>query len=1761
MGAGGQSFLTEIDLQAADHASPAIEALHGKLGSLAATVSSLAGIDLGDFGVEHIIHTGAEAVRIFDSLQMSVTGLVYAYTTLQGESGKLEDGTAKLGAASRAAGEQLEAVKDIAVRLGLNEETTAKAFAGMFQAMTQLGGSSRQQIEFMETLGAASKTLGMSLDDAAAALSRMVATGNVSSRSQLGRSLIALGVSSQDLKDMMAAGDGLEQLTERLSKLADASKGAAPTFDNAMQRMRNALQNLGEGAAKPALESIKGLILDFVARISHDGSLGSAFEGIGEHLASIAQKLAPLLESLFRLGVKLAEASAKLSDSLASVAGWVKPIIDFIGNAVDGLGKWAPAIIGAAGALGTFTVAAKAALAIPGLGALLGGSGGAVAGAAGAIAGAAAPVAVGVGVLAGLTALYQKAFVAPQQAEAQEAYERAKDVMLTNLKRLAVLAADPEVVTSAREAMAKLAAAPASEEALAAASEAFKKLRAAMTGEAEGGFDTTTKIGPELLEQVKEKIKALDAEIQKASAGGSMSTKLLGVTSDYTKSVDELDKMAGAWRKNTPEVEALYQKAAQLRSLKLAELIREIGDETEKLRVKNKALRDEIGQIGLEGPAKELAKGFSDATAKVDELDRQIEIMKRDIGSAVDATSPKDAKGMAAIDAQLQQLSALMEQRGLEAKKGAATIAETVRVYVKGLSEDTFKAMTDEMKASGMEYEAAWEELNHATAERVRIFEMLIAQVPKGAAFDALRKALVDGLNAYTAATQAANDRAKGLANAESAAAVGNFSEAWTYIASLPAKTFPEYKRNLETWIKLLQDFGTTGSAGVARAFAEIAHDVKNEADVMHDYVKGTWDDLGGSLKKGFFEAFKGNADGLKQVWQGLIDSFIQRWADMLADLVQKWLATKLFFGENSLLGAGAVGSPSLAGAKGGGGSTGTYYAGSGEDIDAGGGGGGTGVVGYAAAGYGIYKGVQGALKQNKEAVSYGGVNLGEMNFGGDSFGSKLAPWLAAAAAVATTGIGIVVAAVVAVVGIIVSLFNGPKEGHVTFALNKALEGARDGINGLVGGIIDGTANYVGELAQKAFGGKAPEKTREYVQAYRDQFKKLYGSAAFDIAAGSAEDIQKDMKQFFEQTLPKMALQGAFGQVGYGPHGNRDAQGGQAGLDWNMNNEFMDKEGNWIQKQLYDPEAPIPKMLTGLGFTGDRVKEIAQKLADTSDIEAFKKWLNDLVGVVVDLSDLAAKFGRSVQEWRDAIKGEDVKQGTAAQFQDAVDSLVASGSLLDTVFGDDRVKAGQELVKTSQQLLDQEESALRSIFETIDQLTQQSAMIASGARDKLKTPGELEGDARGRLAGEFKAITDAANPKEVAAAWQAFAKDLSSVLDAIVARIQSIKKLQQDYEDFKAIVADRNAPKFADDPKAWLAENEKAIASVRESLKTATGDEAVSGAARLLALTKERYNAELDMLNRVRATVKAIDSSIAKSLEDLQLQSIGSVDPATGEWKADVHGQGDFMMARIKELQGQLGTAKTPEEVQRITAEIQSYVQKLGAQPQEGKNFEESRKVLMQILKDTQDAADKRLAGMDEELSKDLDSIGEKLGAGETALADALDAAQKDFEETLKLLDQATTAATDGLNAFAEALVTQMAALTEAIKGWIALFTGVDPTGGPGGTTPGPSDVWEDDPDDPDYEICISGPSKGKRRRKRIPKNGPDEQPGPGGANVTGAAPPAVNVTVNANGSPEEVAKAAADAVYAQVVEVVKQNNVDLVNKLRNNMALLTPGR
>jgi hypothetical protein len=979
--------------------------------------------------------------------------------------------------------------------------------------------------------------------------------------------------------------------------------------------------------------------------------------------------------------------------------------------------------------------------------------------------------------------------------------------------------------------------------------------------------------------------------------------------------------------------------------------------------------------------------------------------------------------------------------------------------------------------------------------------------------------------------------------------------------------------------------------AGITAGWLAIMGTMKTTTESMRDFMAGVWNDMTTAFDTGFYDILSGKFSDLGNVLKNLWDSILKDFSKMLEQMLVKWILTGDAMGNSQGSGGGLSGI-----IKGifGGGSTPVYTPGGtsanspGSTVGENNTGGipglqggapltngqqGSSAAGYAGlaggvagAGYGLYSAYQAVTASDiTSRPTYQGQDLGQTaNFGhpsetGALVGAAAAvaagvavaasaavtlELLTAAAAATATVVGIVVAVVLVIAAALLAIFSGPQEGHVKIAMQDALSksGGATAIGNFVQQIIGATTDFVGGLALKA-----GDNVSQYTQAYQKAFKTAYGNATFDLHAGSPDDLQKDVNAFFQTVLPTLAMKAAFGQTGYGFGGNSDVTGGIAGTSWNANNPaIMDAQGNWVKQQLYDPNAPIPLMLTGLGFTAGKIGDIASMLAGGEDIATFQKYLSDLVGVVAGFDDLVTQMSRSTSDWYTYLTQQKNIQGTAAQFATDITNIQGQGALLEGQSATDQVTTAQSLLTSGQAILTEEQSAFSAILGFIDQInTAATAMIQSYQQKLLDlTEGSSQKfhEMSVSTTADYQTMLEAANPADVTADWTKVQTDFQGMLDGLLAEIQQVMQLQASYAAFRTQMATDAGPQFATDPTAWLNQNMAQINAITTTLKTATGSDAITDAQTLLTLVQQRYSNELAALQKVNDAIKSIDQASQTSIQNLTMQAMGSVTTdASGNktWTPDTHAQGDYLDQQYNSLMGQLGTATTTDEVTSLMSQINSVISQLAAQPQDPAHYAESRQILIKMQQDSQDAADKLLKTMHDSLTADIKGIGDLLKAGEASLDNTLTADTWAYDQALKNFATATTAATTELNAFADALVTQMGLLIADVQHWLFILTNpvgtVDPNWNYGsGTTPTTST----------QKTVVQAPGAGGVQKPAL-------QPVP--ATVS---PVSVSVTVN-SGTPEEIGQAAAAAVYPMVVATVKQNNVELARAFRNNPSLV----
>lgn len=719
-----------------------------------------------------------------------------------------------------------------------------------------------------------------------------------------------------------------------------------------------------------------------------------------------------------------------------------------------------------------------------------------------------------------------------------------------------------------------------------------------------------------------------------------------------------------------------------------------------------------------------------------------------------------------------------------------------------------------------------------------------------------------------------------------------------------------------------------TMAAGVTAAWLRIKTIVPTLAESTAGMVVAAWDTIGRGFEDSVFSVVTGRFDSLKDIFQGILDDILRSFSKFVTDMVMRWVT-----GQETMQGS----SGWMSGMFGGGAYTGkefqtaSYGPGGSQSIASGVGTTGVaGALGGAAFGLGIGSAVGqiGNGKYNQTGAMIGGVVggvLGTTVLAGAMTSIATALGAGASAGAAAGPIGALIGAVV---GLIIGAISSPNtEKHVTGLIGNMI-GVKTAYmftpkgKDEYGDPLPGEVRYRGGAPENAgeragagvfetqygwmtdlFKVGAKDTWTDLAKAYREGLAKSLEGANFDIAAGSPEDIQKTFETLMTNLLPRMALSAGFGQKGYLPAGDRDAAGGMAGFNWWA--PGMDKDGKWVEKQLYDPNAPIPKMLAGLGFTAGKIGEIAQRLT-TDDPEKFKAYLQGLVGIVVSMNELIANVGKS-REQIYADMDKELAKTPADLFGSRAGDIASRFGELDQFSGDEQVKRAQEVLGLANQLWADALQYLGRIRDIQEQLTGSIDAQVKAVDDAFRSPAELTWrasntawEARGKIAG-------ATTPEEVAQYAQEAQAAVGKVLDSLFASLKRGQDLLAGMTEIQAQWA--AGPPVETNPwETWAADVKKLEADVTAASK-------LSGDAQLDALEKVRDSAAslwqtyLQMTKAIEASRAAVTSTIEKSLAQVDdlLRSPAERAFASQEkaWAA----------------RGGIAGAKSPEEVTRLLQE------------------------------------------------------------------------------------------------------------------------------------------------------------------------------------------------------------------------------------------------
>ena len=1510
-------------------AGKSVEEFKDKVTSLGSKLAKLAGVLGTGLTFAGIIREGFQFNAQMESGKLAITGLVQTFMQANGAAVTFERATKEAEMAQRG-------LRQAALETAFELKDLADAFQTIFPAAVQAGMDTKQVLNFTKAVAQLAAGMNLPLQEVSGQISLILA-GVVRAEGKVGLLFKNAGVTAETLASWRAAGTTFENLFKIIAPMAALAPKVAETWAAAFSNMKDAGKQLvGEGlgaafgvAKKAVLDFTETLVTIKDGKFTFNPDLLAGVKELGKGLGEIIKAFVPFLSAFLSFGVAAIKALAPVAGLVAGLLIGLTGLLKAATPLVDTFGFVAVAVWGAVKATNALTLATTAFYA-----ATQGGAAGKAAGLA--LAGAAPQIAAE----AGITALF--ANVAKRQAGALGEWwgygKTDRPFMSTQTnpefdegqKREQMAATLGKAAfgkgVTADQAMNLLSLAKAIKEyrtEIGAGTDALHGLAAAqMKVRAEAAL--AAKEAPLDLEAVKK----WEAEILKFS-GEIRASKLTGPAA-------QIETTRSGWdvEKKKLESERDLEKNSTMKGLitdtiakgeaaaaaKIGAIRRQYVLDQAKTAAELREGAMQAADALLEGGDKELA-GLTEKRLKIEE-DYKLEVLAAKTMGDFRAQAEKDAgaKRLNAITETNNAEKLLREQANREAEK---------QIRDNGIEILKLRGMDEEAEIRSIEAKYADE------LERIRLLGGKVTEERK--------KQLQD---------QAAAMQSEGLQGANLNLDIkydviaGDWADLFKKIGATTAKGVDDVRARTQKAIADIMRLGTTAEAGIMAGLLTLKNQLPTAVEMVSQSVVSIGNSLQGALDDGFFSLITGKLDGVTEAFRKFGEDILRTISKAFSQIVMNWILTGNAISDHPLQAGveGGGGTGSQAGSGGGGvmgllgglfkGQSGAsgyqpnaydYTGSTGYDAPQGGGGGaGMGqYAGWAGVVAGVGMGLVGAFKKNRQEVTYQGTSLGNMDFGGDSFGTKFAPWATAAvSALAVPVLGWIGAAVIAVVGAVVSLFGGPKEGHVFTSIEEGLKKKGGPLAQYVAATIDSQNNALADLFLKG----APDSAASLLKSSKEWFKKVFGNARFDIAAGSGEDISKDIDFLLKKAIPKMQLQAAFGQIGYAAPGNRDAQGGMAGIDWNANNAFMDAEGNWIKKQLFDPEAPIPTMLSGLGVTADGIKVIAQKLADTNDIEAFKTWLTDWIGVLQSFDEVQKKANRTFAEM--------MADATKALDSTAYDTLAGQAKDLSTAFQDLSLYSGDDATKRAKEVLAGADTFFQNLQEYLKNLISLGRQIAEAgkaARESFVNRIADAEDPSGREARLRKAVmnggptqqfqidlANAKTPDEVQKIFSTASAALSDLLDVLLARQAALKEAKKNGEDLLKLL---NGDRWAQANPAAASEGQTSIdflanlETKKNEMFQLSGDAQIAKIREIQQMVADRYAYELQQLHQIKVNLDALSQSVQDMKFGWDLE--GAKSPAE---------KGAMLTGKIQDLMGQIGSAGSAEEVKKLTDQIQALI-------------------------------------------------------------------------------------------------------------------------------------------------------------------------------------------------------------------------------------------
>jgi len=814
-------------------------------------------------------------------------------------------------------------------------------------------------------------------------------------------------------------------------------------------------------------------------------------------------------------------------------------------------------------------------------------------------------------------------------------------------------------------------------------------------------------------------------------------------------------------------------------------------------------------------------------------------------------------------------------------------------------------------------------------------------------------------------------------------------------------------RADMEDKAREILEMNDSVTAGVEAGWLRVQASVSTSAESAAQLVIGTWEAMSRAFNDSFYSVITGRLDDLGDIFSGLMDNMAGLFSNLVTNMVQKWLS-----GQESIVTGWQNLNKSMQNSSGG------------LSVQGG--------VMAAGMGYGI-GGMVGQGTQNNQI--------------GGAIGAVVGGIIGSVIPIIGTMLGSLIGSVLG--GIIGGLFNKNSEKFVNLSAYGMIgrgEGPTTPLGARAVDAIGGTQSAMGDVLRMT------ETGRGQTSLMNQMVKEYIKNFGTTVGAGSSEDLQKDLEYVLTGQIPRELMHTLFGQKA-----RTVAGGGDGRTAWGAQGAIT----SWydVGAEESTTDAPLYKMLDSLGFTVEKMNQVASQI-DSKTPEEFQKYFSDLVGTVVTIDRLKTAMGKSrTGVWADFA---------AEEGKTPIDDLTDSASTLKGLFGEIGYFVGDAQVTKAKELLDQvnarwesELEYLREVYALQKQVADVTTESTRGIRNRefaetgAQRLSRWGTEAAATLTlmspippalpteGEEGAATVYTNPQQAFASFQKIKSLFDQATGYFVQLWQRASAIQSSLSDTKGLfdsqVIGATVAKGEGLNQYW--KDAMQLQADYVAATTMSGEEQLSAIEKINEKARSMYDHQLEMIDALQTGMAAL----VKSSADFKWQM--RFDMAS-QYGTDANSRVGMIKAQLGSLIGndtaigKIESADTPEEIQRITAEAESLLKTYwGMFSEDDPRRKEAQKWINQQLDKMVNEAAGRSAEIMEGLDVQNSAIKGTLGGTSDLLVTAMAAATTGMDAWVATLDSAKTKFTESTNTLADGILAtnaELITLADALRKLLA---------------------------------------------------------------------------------------------------------------------------